>query len=542
MIGGALVTFGDGAGVSKLSLPSDFSAVHLDNLPIGSSAASVTSLILNTAGIRVRKEHVLRIFTHSGRKGCSAVVEVDDPKFSSTLCDKIKGGVAKFKATPISVTMSAGSLTSAKFKISLEIYDAVRDRFDSEKSEWEKGQVQFTAYPPSQGYRVLKVEGENRKTVEQAKETLGRIVGGQIASQDGNDIWHPRLGKRFMWEEERSLIEQDCGVVILPDRRKCQVRVFGSEDGCKRASERLATLFKDLGQAHLNEGWVIELDEEKFSWALRGGFNELVLCFGENTATFDLVSTPKRIIIAGSEHDYTSALAMIAKALPHAEQLDQTEDCSVCWTEAEHPVRTSCNHVYCSTCFLRVLIAEGPWSTAEFCISCVGGEKLCNKILTLAEIQTHLDPAAFESLLVSSFASHVRGRPGTLRYCPTPRCEHIYRPTTMATSTNATSAGGSTFACPNCLIPTCTTCHAPHPSMTCVDYRKQVAGVYKRAKKKLGIKDCPTCKTAIEKSGGCDVVTCQVCRTEFCWQCLADITEHLGNGGFGWEGCRPQQP
>ncbi|KAJ9129972.1 hypothetical protein NKR23_g12394 [Pleurostoma richardsiae] len=46
-LGAALAEFQDGAAVFKVSLPSDFSAVRLNNLPQGSSVTSVTAFMSN---------------------------------------------------------------------------------------------------------------------------------------------------------------------------------------------------------------------------------------------------------------------------------------------------------------------------------------------------------------------------------------------------------------------------------------------------------------------------------------------------------------
>ncbi|XP_065894748.1 E3 ubiquitin-protein ligase parkin-like [Dysidea avara] len=35
-------------------------------------------------------------------------------------------------------------------------------------------------------------------------------------------------------------------------------------------------------------------------------------------------------------------------------------------------------------------------------------------------------------------------------------------------------------------------------------------------------KNCPRCKSAIEKNGGCNHVTCLICKFEFCWPCLLE--------------------
>ena len=39
------------------------------------------------------------------------------------------------------------------------------------------------------------------------------------------------------------------------------------------------------------------------------------------------------------------------------------------------------------------------------------------------------------------------------------------------------------------------------------------------------MKPCPTCKTPIEKSGGCKHMSCMWCNTRFCWQCLSLVSQ-----------------
>jgi hypothetical protein len=59
--------------------------------------------------------------------------------------------------------------------------------------------------------------------------------------------------------------------------------------------------------------------------------------------------------------------------------------------------------------------------------------------------------------------------------------------------------------------------------MTCAEHKDVVSGGYealKRTKRALGIKDCPRCKTAIEKTYGCDHMTCGGCGAHICWKCM----------------------
>ncbi|KAK4033477.1 hypothetical protein C8A01DRAFT_19579, partial [Parachaetomium inaequale] len=77
-LGGALVQFEDGAAVSKVSPPTDFSAVRLNKLPEGSSPTSVAALLSNM-DVVVLPESV-RVIAQTGH--CSAEVTVEDPMFA----------------------------------------------------------------------------------------------------------------------------------------------------------------------------------------------------------------------------------------------------------------------------------------------------------------------------------------------------------------------------------------------------------------------------------------------------------------------------
>ncbi|KAK4207449.1 hypothetical protein QBC37DRAFT_95807 [Rhypophila decipiens] len=709
-IGGAIVAFGDGAAVSKLSLPSDFSAVRLSNLPSDSTPTSVAALLLKTIGDDVvREEHVVRVFTvPGGTTTCSADIKMEDPMFATTVCGKLRSQ-ARLEATPIPPPMQGGTsnihrvdcrklhcswhrptrtawlnfgtegiahkvhdkfnagvykilgssvtagaptggegsgwrnplawsvmltglpgnakkqdvlqpipdyhrprhielgdpsykidpvvantivesmfsqfgpleswrlasgsqgkrvkaqarfvdeshareaaaalnnkslpfgkttrltvqlVTSTKFKIWAQTYDVVRDQIEAQKSGWEKMHIQFIVYPPANGYRVLKLEGQDSKLIAAAKDTLGHIVGGQVVVKDGKTLWNSAFRRNTSDELQRiKQVEQECRVVILRDKFKSQLRVFGSEQSCQKATKRLATLVGELEQVKDSaDGQIIELDAEEFQWACRGGFGTMVSNLGSNKAMFDIVSRPARIIIMGSRDDYHTATTMVRSRQDTTNTQgsrptnQETQDCSVCWTEAEDAIRTTCDHVYCLGCFIDLCQAAGSSTANETLISCVGDQARCGKVLTLGELQNHLSSAIFEDLLASSVSCYVGRRPDVFRYCPTPDCGRIYR---SSVAVDENGRGGSkvkTFTCPQCLIPTCTACHAPHPGMTCAEHKDVALDGGKEAlellRKKLGIKDCPKCKTAMEKVDGCNHMTCGGCGTHICWVCM----------------------
>ena len=54
-------------------------------------------------------------------------------------------------------------------------------------------------------------------------------------------------------------------------------------------------------------------------------------------------------------------------------------------------------------------------------------------------------------------------------------------------------------------------------------------------------KSCPKCASRIEKNQGCNHITCQKCKHEFCWICLGDWASHGANTG-GYYRCNKYDP
>ncbi|KAI9657898.1 MAG: hypothetical protein M1829_006860 [Trizodia sp. TS-e1964] len=134
----------------------------------------------------------------------------------------------------------------------------------------------------------------------------------------------------------------------------------------------------------------------------------------------------------------------------------------------------------------------------------------CNIIFDLKELKESLPSKAFEEILESSFASYIKHRPTEFRYCPKPDCNMIYRAT----------AKMQFNTCASCFTVTCTNCHNSHPNKTCAEFKDEASGGYaafEKLKKELGIKDCPKCKTPMEKIDGCNHMTCKGCGAHLCW-------------------------
>ncbi|XXH01055.1 hypothetical protein Hte_007406 [Hypoxylon texense] len=402
---------------------------------------------------------------------------------------------------------------SAKFKVSTLIYEAVQHQIKANIKKWKESHLHFVAYEnstPPKWYLVLKIEGEVAANVAEAKNTIADIIAGKVAKDGSTVLWHPSLrGNGFLHEKLRQL-QQQTGVLIIRNKTKSQLRLYGAPDKCEGVQTTIAEILKDQKA----ETWNVDLDEKSFKWACHGGFKKIADELGSNKVSFDIISIPKRIVVTGTAIDHDTALSIMnSKEVLSSKQADSIgQECSVCWSEAENPIRTKCDHVYCLDCFENLCISATTQGS-EVCIRCAGDSGTCNAVLGLPELQEHLSSAAFDELLEQSFISYIRLHPDSLRYCPSADCDSVYRVSTVAKMHN----------CPRCLSLVCTQCHAQHGLMSCADYQDVSTGGYaafEKLKREIGIKDCPKCKTPLEKTWGCNHMACP-CGAHICWVCLS---------------------
>jgi hypothetical protein len=115
----------------------------------------------------------------------------------------------------------------------------------------------------------------------------------------------------------------------------------------------------------------------------------------------------------------------------------------------------------------------------------------------------------------------------TLRFCPTPDCTFIYEKPGEGDDYDEDI---EYFECKQCHQYICLPCNtAAHPHTSCAD--NKVVDKVEEAKLgeemlKKGFKKCPWCGRYIEKTVGCNFMTC-VCKKEFCFKCGAiEVEDH----------------
>ncbi|KUI61889.1 hypothetical protein VP1G_09024 [Cytospora mali] len=483
---GTVAQFADGAHVDNISLPSDFSVVCLSMLPVGSSPSTIAADLVKF-GFAVTPGSV-RILPQREAIGLSAIVRVQDLSFAKRLCGSYasssntatKDAASRIKAVPINApTPHGGSFRSVDCK-----------------------KVNCSWHRPC---RTVWLSFGNREVAQRVCDKFNsgvyRVLDQQVTSstpKGSPSSGSPRSRNPQAWTlmltdvpaiASKAEIMQHIPAAIQPRHQKVN-----------EAQRLLAELIRSGARAET----AIELNKEQFKWACQGGFMLISSTVGDGAVTFDVVSNPKRIKVTGSEDQYQTAMKMVAeKAQPQRRVIEDSDEkyCVICWTEAEQPVRTSCNHTYCTDCF-QDFYFSGSTGGSDLCVRCEGDLSKCMSVLPLTELQEKLPSSVFEDLLEASFKSYIRHRPQEFGYCPTPDCIQVYR---IGSTSNP-----STFTCTKCLVATCTRCQTSHPGMTCVDHKEIASGRYdaiKAAKAALGIKDCSNCKTPIEKTLACMMKT-----------------------------------
>lgn len=97
---------------------------------------------------------------------------------------------------------------------------------------------------------------------------------------------------------------------------------------------------------------------------------------------------------------------------------------------------------------------------------------------------------------------------------------------------DTTNSARRRLICINCNKQTCSFHRIIwHTGLTCEQYDREQAAANDSTKEwiDLNTKQCPGCHQNIQKSGGCDHMTC-TCGQQFCWKCLADQSRIIRSG------------
>jgi hypothetical protein len=429
---------------------------------------------------------------------------------------------------------------SIKLPVSQRVLEAIKPQLQAlTETSRSTNHVSIKTYDnPLKAYTQIRVSGQEKASVAQVKMQVETLLAGNIARNDKQLVAHEFFsqGAAATFLDE---IKGTYGVLVLCDRRKAALRLYGEKKNLEAAQNALQSRIEEMNRQHKE----VILDSVTLANAMRGRLQDVTAALGRDRVKLDITSTPKRILINGSEGDANlvrSILEVRQSDIPNstataAKQKEEDALCVVCWTPAEDPLRTCCGHTYCTTC-----LESQASCTSEFPICCLGDSGRCNTVFTLPELRRLLTAEIYSTMLETSLTTYVRSHPKNFQYCSTPDCDRFYRCSEEAIAT--------AFDCDHCLASICTACHSTaHEGETCKEARAGRDGTDEFAdwKSKNDARDCPNCSTSIQKSEGCDHMTCGSCRAHICWQCMKVFAQgpevyahmnkdHKGDWGLGW--------
>ncbi|KAL3293088.1 Zinc finger C6HC-type [Colletotrichum asianum] len=428
-----------------------------------------------------------------------------------------KRAAQTFDGTPLAFNscglLSVKQIHSTSYKLSTRVFQSLIDEV-KELHGHRDALVKVKTSCNTEEHTILSLESDNLDALETKRQALDDLFAGKVISYSADTdspVWSPYFDDKAFRNRILDQIAKDCGVAFhcLPVSK--EIKLYGPPENIEKANEALFLSFEN----NFTTVHPIDLNENAFNWAIRGGFKALCEALGQDAVRYKSVWPPSQINIAGSVSSYELALDIISQRSTFRDAVERL--CSVCWTEPDQFLTTTCGHVYCLDCFQNFCRA-GDTNSGGFKVACIGNNGLCRSVIGLDELAQHLSPVAFEQLLASSAESYVNKRPEELRYCPTADCGYIYRVSSTENSRY--------FECPSCGKATCPSCHNSHPAISCAERRDKIARgdekKLRKCKRKLGVKDCPKCHAPIEKWSGCNHMSCR-CGAHICWVCLANF-------------------
>ncbi|KAL8624630.1 hypothetical protein ACOMHN_045165 [Nucella lapillus] len=168
--------------------------------------------------------------------------------------------------------------------------------------------------------------------------------------------------------------------------------------------------------------------------------------------------------------------------------------------------------IYCAKTYFETKVSEGIIN-----IQCPNPD--CQQQLSEYEIFSSISFDMRPKFL--KFVTDARNDP-TLKTCP--RCDRTEQVDKKMLTMKSSVKKGLRVCCQTCDLEWCFRCHAPwHEGVTCKEHRKGDKEFRRWTKetkdRQVNAQKCPTCKVYIQRESGCPHMTCNLCSTDFCYNC-----------------------
>ncbi|KAJ8488820.1 hypothetical protein ONZ51_g3309 [Trametes cubensis] len=424
----------------------------------------------------------------------------------------------------------AHHIKSLRYSLPAAIFDVLAPEIDylrSYLSDDAGTSISVIDRRPQPGPVAVKLLSESMASLTKAKASFDRLLHGEKVTENGQIVWDDFFGGQAGESFVRELEQRYPKVKISVDPRRRTLALFGAPGERERVRNEIIDKVKNLKsralQRHPIPGHLIV-------GFMRSDLVKLQQEFGKENVWVDL--TNQRLVVRGDEDcQKVAQLAILhtRQRAPHHSR-GGGDACPVCFEKATRPVTLTCGHTWCKDCLVSYL--KSSVDNKSFPLACLADEARCAQPISISVIQMLLSPEEFDAVVNAAFTAYIQERPNEFHYCPTPDCPQVYRK----------SARKSVLQCPSCLVRICPHCDMEaHEAVSCQDNNPEDVLLFEEWKMGHDVKDCPNCKVPIERTAGCNHMTCVSCKAHICWACLAtfslsgEVYHHMRSihGGIG---------
>ena len=463
--------------------------------------ASVYDRIFDTQGAQMETCCVLTPETGSTPNQVMLTVDFDDwdnaLKAVHNFQENRPEGIPSFVATT--------PLHQWSIAIPLSQFEAQTGRW-LELSETQNKEAQIKIKITNKNV-IIYVHGGDMASAGALKVRVEKLARGEVLE---GIYWHPSFANP---EESTKLLGNisQTAQVHLSCHQVARTLVAYGESEKVDAARKMIKAEVDRREQVMTKTTLPDASDDFF---VRGGFEKIKELVGEENVEWRITSRWSLIRMRGGEEATHHLRRLIKESLVARPNFHNETTCPVCFTDTLYPEMLECGHGYCSGCINLFLKAAAD--NKKFPIACVGEDATCNVPIALPFIRRFLPHYTFKHLLESAFAAYLEQNPTQFRYCKTPDCRQTYR--------RQPADRGASITCPSCFAKTCSSCSEDHENLTCEEYRiYRDPGEQERLNVELanthGYKRCPRCAVWVEKTGGCNHMSCK-CGAHICWICL----------------------